>query len=258
MVQTQTRLTNKCASSDLRCASFCFFSLSSLRCVKTVKRRKEGQLLVRMVPSFFSLFFVIELFPSFFSFPSAHSSFADDHALSSLSVFLLFFLSLASLSLFLALTPPSLYLFLLCLKPLSPTSLSQQYSFQEPLPITLFTSNLTSRLCPPSSSFCHSQPALDPVISSYHTLASSPHPLPPHTFDTMASLDDDDTKAAILDCHVCIVGAGIGGLMMGILLERADIKYTILEKHPFHNPLGNPSSPLQRCYVSRSPFDIIC
>lgn len=59
----------------------------------------------------------------------------------------------------------------------------------------------------------------------------------------MASLDIDDTKAAILDCHVCIVGAGIGGLMMGILLERADIKYTILEKHPFHNPLGNPSIP---------------
>jgi hypothetical protein len=57
----------------------------------------------------------------------------------------------------------------------------------------------------------------------------------------MASLDDEDTKAAILDCHVCIVGAGIGGLMMGILLERADIKYTILEKHPFHNPLGNIS-----------------
>ncbi|KAG9069945.1 hypothetical protein KI688_009271 [Linnemannia hyalina] len=55
----------------------------------------------------------------------------------------------------------------------------------------------------------------------------------------MTSFDDDDTKAAILDCHVCIVGAGIGGLMMGILFERADIKYTILEKHPFHNPLGS-------------------
>ncbi|KAF9096374.1 hypothetical protein BGX23_011448 [Mortierella sp. AD031] len=43
---------------------------------------------------------------------------------------------------------------------------------------------------------------------------------------------------AITTVKVLIVGAGIGGLTLGILLERANIEYEILEKHPFHNPLG--------------------
>ncbi|KAI1315185.1 hypothetical protein EDD11_001122 [Mortierella claussenii] len=39
--------------------------------------------------------------------------------------------------------------------------------------------------------------------------------------------------------HVIIVGAGIGGLMLGILLERAGISYEILEKTIDLRPLGS-------------------
>ncbi|KAG0231106.1 hypothetical protein BGX31_005635 [Mortierella sp. GBA43] len=41
---------------------------------------------------------------------------------------------------------------------------------------------------------------------------------------------------------VLIVGAGIGGLTLGILLERANIAYEILEKHHDHTPLGTIST----------------
>lgn len=37
---------------------------------------------------------------------------------------------------------------------------------------------------------------------------------------------------------VVIVGAGIAGLMMGILLDKMDIPYTILERAPKVKPLG--------------------
>ncbi|KAF9967397.1 hypothetical protein BGZ70_009720 [Mortierella alpina] len=38
---------------------------------------------------------------------------------------------------------------------------------------------------------------------------------------------------------VLVVGAGIGGLALGVMLERANMNYEILEKHPYHNPLGS-------------------
>ncbi|KAF9897640.1 hypothetical protein BX616_005233, partial [Lobosporangium transversale] len=42
--------------------------------------------------------------------------------------------------------------------------------------------------------------------------------------------------------HVLIVGGGIGGLMLGIMLERAGIDYQILERSPEHRPLGSAIS----------------
>ncbi|KAG0195666.1 hypothetical protein BGX28_000902 [Mortierella sp. GBA30] len=42
--------------------------------------------------------------------------------------------------------------------------------------------------------------------------------------------------------HVLIVGAGIGGLMLGILLERACISYEIFEKTKELRPLGSAIS----------------
>ncbi|KAF8928406.1 hypothetical protein EDD21DRAFT_188595 [Dissophora ornata] len=45
--------------------------------------------------------------------------------------------------------------------------------------------------------------------------------------------------AAVESIKVIIVGAGIGGLTLAILLERANIAYEILEKHPCNNPLGS-------------------
>lgn len=42
---------------------------------------------------------------------------------------------------------------------------------------------------------------------------------------------------------VVIVGAGIAGLMMGILLDKMDIPYTILERAPKVKPLGMLLSP---------------
>ncbi|KAG0360139.1 hypothetical protein BGZ54_009685 [Gamsiella multidivaricata] len=45
--------------------------------------------------------------------------------------------------------------------------------------------------------------------------------------------------AAVTGIKVLIVGAGIGGLTLAILLERANVAYEILEKHPCHNPIGS-------------------
>lgn len=39
--------------------------------------------------------------------------------------------------------------------------------------------------------------------------------------------------------RVIIVGAGIGGLMLGILLQRMDVTYQIFERAPKVKPLGN-------------------
>lgn len=39
--------------------------------------------------------------------------------------------------------------------------------------------------------------------------------------------------------HVIIVGAGIGGLTLALLLERAGVSYAILEKTSSIKPLGN-------------------
>ncbi|GJJ77195.1 hypothetical protein EMPS_09554 [Entomortierella parvispora] len=44
---------------------------------------------------------------------------------------------------------------------------------------------------------------------------------------------------AAANLKIIIVGAGIGGLVMAILLEKAQIEYEILEKHHCHNPLGS-------------------
>lgn len=37
---------------------------------------------------------------------------------------------------------------------------------------------------------------------------------------------------------VLIVGAGLGGLMLGALLEKADISYVIFERSSYVKPLG--------------------
>ncbi|KAI7825300.1 hypothetical protein BC939DRAFT_448464 [Gamsiella multidivaricata] len=42
--------------------------------------------------------------------------------------------------------------------------------------------------------------------------------------------------------HVLIVGGGIGGLMLGLMLERAGIDYQILERSPELRPLGSAIS----------------
>ncbi|KAI8603104.1 hypothetical protein EDD21DRAFT_352157 [Dissophora ornata] len=42
--------------------------------------------------------------------------------------------------------------------------------------------------------------------------------------------------------HVLIVGGGIGGLMLGLMLEKAEISYQILERSPEHRPLGSAIS----------------
>jgi len=39
--------------------------------------------------------------------------------------------------------------------------------------------------------------------------------------------------------HVIIVGAGIGGLTLALLLERAGVSYAVLEKTSSIKPLGN-------------------
>jgi len=39
--------------------------------------------------------------------------------------------------------------------------------------------------------------------------------------------------------HVIIVGAGIGGLTLALLLERAGVSYVVLEKTSSIKPLGN-------------------
>lgn len=62
---------------------------------------------------------------------------------------------------------------------------------------------------------------------------------------------------------VIIVGAGLGGLLLGALLERVDIPYIILERASSFKPLGNsPSIPsssflikcLQPLYDLNTPF----
>ncbi|KAG0197696.1 hypothetical protein BGX28_008796 [Mortierella sp. GBA30] len=42
--------------------------------------------------------------------------------------------------------------------------------------------------------------------------------------------------------RVLIAGGGIGGLMLGLMLERAGIEYQILERSPEHRPLGSAIS----------------
>jgi 2-polyprenyl-6-methoxyphenol hydroxylase-like FAD-dependent oxidoreductase len=39
--------------------------------------------------------------------------------------------------------------------------------------------------------------------------------------------------------EVLIVGAGLAGLMLGMLLERIDVPYQIYERAPTVKPLGN-------------------
>jgi len=39
--------------------------------------------------------------------------------------------------------------------------------------------------------------------------------------------------------HIIIVGAGIGGLTLALLLERAGVPYVVLEKALSVKPLGN-------------------
>jgi 2-polyprenyl-6-methoxyphenol hydroxylase-like FAD-dependent oxidoreductase len=54
---------------------------------------------------------------------------------------------------------------------------------------------------------------------------------------------------------VIIVGAGLGGLLLGALLERVDIPYIILERASSFKPLGrfpstSPSPLLTKCLTA--------
>lgn len=42
--------------------------------------------------------------------------------------------------------------------------------------------------------------------------------------------------------HVLIIGGGIGGLMLGLMLEKAGIDYQILERSSAYRPLGSAIS----------------
>jgi cation diffusion facilitator CzcD-associated flavoprotein CzcO len=49
-------------------------------------------------------------------------------------------------------------------------------------------------------------------------------------------MSSTDTQA---EKTVLIVGAGLGGVMLGLLLERASIPYLIFERATTVKPLGN-------------------
>jgi phytoene dehydrogenase-like protein len=53
----------------------------------------------------------------------------------------------------------------------------------------------------------------------------------------------EDTKQR-QEPMVMIIGAGIGGLMLGALLERANIPYHIYERADKIRPLGKKNTPL--------------
>lgn len=53
------------------------------------------------------------------------------------------------------------------------------------------------------------------------------------------STEDKDKPAAKKSHHVVIAGAGIGGLMLANLLEKAEISYQILERAPEPQITGN-------------------
>jgi monoamine oxidase len=53
--------------------------------------------------------------------------------------------------------------------------------------------------------------------------------------------------------HVVIVGAGLAGLMMGILLDKMNIPYLILERAPKVKPLGMTLPLLLVAWVSFHP-----
>jgi len=59
--------------------------------------------------------------------------------------------------------------------------------------------------------------------------------------------------------HVIIVGAGIGGLTLALLLERAGVSYVVLEKTSSIKPLGKekrPSTTIQKALVMRKVHSI--
>lgn len=57
--------------------------------------------------------------------------------------------------------------------------------------------------------------------------------------NTMASATMTTTTTTTTEKpKVVIVGAGLGGLILGVLLERCDIPYTIVEKATVVKPLG--------------------
>lgn len=55
---------------------------------------------------------------------------------------------------------------------------------------------------------------------------------------------------------VLIVGAGLGGVMLGILLEKADIPYTIVERSTTVKPLGECSTVLSYTTSSRKNYEV--
>ncbi|KAF9906441.1 hypothetical protein EC991_000688 [Linnemannia zychae] len=70
----------------------------------------------------------------------------------------------------------------------------------------------------------------------------------------MSVKEEDTTKCAVETIRVLIIGAGIAGLTLGILLERANIQYEILEKHPFHSPLGKQLGLMDEIHRLSKPF----
>ena len=65
-----------------------------------------------------------------------------------------------------------------------------------------------------------------------HHLNSTPHSLliTPHFHSPIMSSNDKPT--------VLIVGAGLGGLMLGALLEKSNVPYIIFERAAMVKPLG--------------------
>lgn len=69
-----------------------------------------------------------------------------------------------------------------------------------------------------------------PFVPEPPVYVSTAKPKPPLTPEELTNLDKP---------KVLIVGAGIGGITLGILLKKADVKFEIYERAHEVKPLGN-------------------